>query len=207
MKDKPSRLHPVAREYDTDCRSLKAALKQEERNSKASDTALRLLLGNKSKASRREIERGGWKLVAPVVEGKHSLFRRGKRGKFEYMESPNILSKSNSRLSLHLYIFAYCESAKMALDRGDPLKAIGYAFLAGFHTGRSNAIYLESQANSKKRKGKNYLGPYKKLIQDNPTDTNQEIIAKLPPALYGSAERKTHENRVSAARKKLSLNH
>jgi hypothetical protein len=29
----------------------------------------------------------------------------------------------------------------------------------------------------------------------------------LPPALYSLAEHKTHENRVGAARKELSLNH
>jgi len=209
MKPKHSRLHPPSKLVESATITLtpakvKRAMKASALADAKADAGLRTILWKKSKTSLAALKQEGWKLVLPVSEGVTPTLRRRKHGCWEYAPTMHQLHKEDAGTALSLAIFGSCESAKLAMERGDTKKASGYAFLAGFYCGRSNAIHLESvDQGTRRRKKPEEMEPYLAVMRKHPDATTKEIIAKLPPELYESAPHKTHENRIPILRRKL----
>ena len=200
---KHSRLHPPPELVESATFTLTPAnVKRAMKVSALADADLRKILGEESKTSLAALKQEGWRLALPVSEGVTPTLRRRKRGCWEYAPTMRQLHNEDAGTALSLAIFGNCESAKLAMERGDTQKALGFAFLVGFYCGRSNAIYLEAEANRAKRQGKmkqktlELKKIYLNIIRKHNCIKTSQVIDLLPKDALNSASMKSHQNRI-----------
>lgn len=154
------------------------------------DKGIRLVLAEKRRASLKWLAGQGWRLAkAPVAEGWAVVFTRGKGTTFEMLTGPAPEAKPKDVVAHQVY--SYSEFARLALERGDAEKALGWAWFAGFFAGKSNVLLTESKASASRRKGKSAVSDeaYLKAIHDagGPNARTKDIINHVRAAASMSA--------------------
>ncbi len=173
-----------------------------------SDAQIRAIVQTRGANALRWLKKQGWRLENTITEGGDVRFVRRLKWKaedgenlrfFEYLEGPGEGIDSRDAASYSVYV--YSQFTRLAMERGDYEKAIGWAWWTGFYSGRSNAMHLEARAAAEKKKGKAKVSDavYRDAIKRaGKNATIKTIIAALPREAFEKGKQRTHYVRIKS---------
>jgi hypothetical protein len=173
----------------------------------SADQGIRRVIVETRDAAKGWLDGQGWRLAAAVSEGWTACFIRTRGGKVEILKGQD--NGIDPRDAVSHQVFTYAESARLAMERGDFEKAAGWAWYAGFFSGKSNDMLNESEAASCKRKGDVVVpdAAYRKAIEaaGGARAKPADIMVALSPADYKALSRDSHYKSIARIKRELEI--